>query len=166
MARSISWATFKKALSTNPKVRFSASRTTKAAMVYLYLPKHNESDARGLWELLAVPSPTFFDRLQRNDVEVDGKGIRGYAQFFRAVCKMKDPTGASVLSKEKIRAIIPDAFQRFDSRTFRRDVKKKNTSEFEKLQEKLKQTLRPIKGYGDPVGGRRETNTVYTFGPS
>ena len=81
----------KKALGTNPDVILLPSRTTKGAMVYLRLPGHPDSDHRGLWEIMALPSPTFFERCPAEDL-VDptsattespkGKLITGYMRCF------------------------------------------------------------------------------------
>ena len=163
MASAVSWSTFKKAIGTNPRARFSGTRSSKAAMVYLYLPKHPDSDKRGLWEVLAVPSPTYFMRCPKHFVETDGKSLRGYAEFFRATLKMRSPDGKKIFNQSAVKAIIPDAYEIFDSKSFKADVTKKNLSDDVKQYNKVKHLFNPIAGNGDPIGARNEKDTIYSL---
>lgn len=169
--RSVAWKTIEKALKTNSDVILLPSRTTKGAMVYLRLPGHEESDHRGLWELLALPSPTFYERCPAEDF-VDptaatvespkGQLIPGYMRFFKRVVAMKHPvTGQRIFKGSEIKRIIPGAFRGWQHGKFKADFKDGNLSDMAKFQQKI--PWRRIPHYGDPIGGKRETNTTYTF---
>ena len=139
-------------------------------MVYLYYPRHPDSDHRGLWEVLAVPSPTFFHRFPQYDIEVTdemkehkGKWTRGYSTFFKALMRMKDPSRRPIISKGQVFNLLPSVFEKFDSEGFKRMLNEKNKTDFQRKQEKLQSVLKPIKGWGDPVHGRREKSTAYSF---
>lgn len=160
-----------KALETNSDVILLPSRTTKGAMVYLKLPGHEDSDHRGLWEILALPSPTFFERCPAEDF-VDtseatrespkGKLIPGYIRFFKRAVVMKHPvTGSRIFNASKVKRYIPDALKGWQHAKFKQDFLEGNLSEEAKFQKKI--PWRRIPHYGDPIGGKRETNTTYTF---
>lgn len=163
--RTISWHTFSKALATNPRLRLLPSKTTKGAMVYCYAPNNPESDERGLWEIMAVPSPTFFKRFPFKDfVDEDGAWIRGYNSFFKRCLKMRDALGKHVFNPVNIKALIPDAYNNWRGS---KEVKDKffdsKLTKEQKQALKLRAASKRIAGYGDPMGGKRETSTVYTF---
>lgn len=160
-----------KALKTNSDVILLPSRTTKGAMVYLKLPGHPDSDHRGLWEILALPSPTFFERCPAEDfVDMSeathdspkGKLIPGYMRFFKRAIKIKHPvTGTKIFNASKLKEHIPDIFRGWQHGKFKKDFQEGNLSEEAKFQKKI--PWRKIPYYGDPIGGKRETNTTYTF---
>lgn len=163
--RSISWGVFKDALRTNPNVRFFPSKTTIGAMVYVYAPKHEDSDERGLWEIMAVQSPTFFDKVSFQDfITEDGKWVRGYNSFFKRCLGMIGPDEKEIFDPEKIKKFIPDAYNAWRGS---KEVKDKYLESLvtpqQRLALKLRAASKRIAGYGDPIGGKRETNTVFTF---
>lgn len=163
--RTISWVDFKRALDTNPRLRLLPSKTSKGAMVYCYAPNNPESDERGLWEVMAVPSPTFFKRFPFKDfIDDDGAWLRGYNTFFKLCLRMRDSLGKRVFNPEKIKKIIPDAYNNWRGSRAVKDkyLDSKLTAE-QKLALRLRAASKPIQGSGDPIGGKRETNTVYTF---
>jgi len=161
----ISWNTFNRALATNPRLRLLPSKTTKGAMVYCYAPKNPDSDERGLWEIMAVPSPTFFKRFPFKDfIDDGGNWIRGYNSFFKRCLNMRDALGKAVFNPKKVKALIPDAYNNWRGSKEVKDkfFESKLTAE-QKLALKLRAASKRIEGYSDPMGGKRETNTVYTF---
>lgn len=163
--RTLSWQTFAKALATNPCLRLLPSKSTKGAMVYCYAPNNPESDDRGLWEIMAVPSPTFFRRFPFKDfIDDDGKWVRGYNTFFKKCLKMRDAFGKRLFNPEKIKALIPDAYANWRGSKIVKDGYLDSLLSTEQKQAlKLRAASKRIAGYGDPIGGKRETNTIYTF---
>lgn len=163
--QSISWRTFQLALATNPRLRLLPSKTTKGAMVYCYAPKNPESDERGLWEVMAVPSPTFFKKFPFRDfIDDSGAWIRGYNSFFKRCLHMRDAIGKAIFDPKKVKQIIPDAYNNWrGSRAVKEKFFESKLTREQKLALKLRAASKRISGYGDPIGGKRETNTVYTF---
>lgn len=148
---------------SNSKAVLLPSKTTKGAMAYLYIPSHPDSDKRGLWELGAVASPTFFKYLPQKDViDADGDWVRGYGSFFRRLSRARDPRGRMVFYKKDIKALIPNAYQHWKGKDFKAQWLADRVTPEEKLDKKI--PWRRIDGYGDPLGGMRETDTVYSFG--
>jgi hypothetical protein len=163
--RQISWAKFKEALRTNPNIRFFPSVTTLGAMVYFYAPDNEDSDERGLWEIMAVQSPTFFNSVSFEDfVTEEGKWVRGYNSFFQKTLKMIGPDNKPLFDANKVKTIIPDAYNPWHGS---KEVKDKFFESLVTPQQKqalkLRAASKRIEGYGDPIGGKRETNTVYSF---
>lgn len=163
--RSITWEAFRDALRTNSKVRFFPSKTSLGAMVYVYAPKHEDSDERGLWEIMAVQSPTFFDRVQFQDfVTPEGKWVRGYNSFFKRSLKMLGPYGKQIFDPEQVKKYVPDAYNAWRGS---KEVKDKWLESLitpeQKIALKLRAKAKRIAGYGDPIGGKRETSTAYSF---
>jgi len=163
--RSISWGVFKDALRTNPKIRFFPSKTTLGAMVYIYAPQNEDSDERGLWEIMAVQSPTFFNEVYFQDFVTEaGKWVRGYNSFFKRCLGMEGPDGKPIFDPEKIKKLIPDAYNAWRGS---KEVKDKWFESLvtpeQRIALKLRAASKRIAGYGDPIGGKRETNTTYTF---
>lgn len=112
----------------------------RGTMVYLSFPRHPDSDpVTGLWEVLAIPSPIFFDLIPKHDVEWkdpitgQGKWVRGWSTFFKSVRRMKDPTGQYIFPPSKVRRWFNDAYDRFSSNKFKADLNERNTPETLKL---------------------------------
>ena len=130
----VSFAYFKRALKAlNGRFVIDLSKTTanRGVMVYLNIPSHPDSDPEtGLWEVLAVPSPIFYPKMPKHDTEwVDAKGVvkwvRGWGTFIKAICKMKDPWGRKIASKDKAKAWFEKPFDKFNSRAYIADIAKR-----------------------------------------
>ncbi len=116
----------------NPKIVCdipSPKSRHRGVMVYLRAPKHPDSDPEtGLWEVLAVPSPIYLPMTPKHDPTYKGldgseKWVRGWDTFFKAVCKMEDPTtGLPIFSKSRVKGLFPGAFDNFNSRAFQAEV--------------------------------------------
>ncbi len=118
----------------NPKIVCdipSPKSRHRGVMVYLRIPKHPDSDPEtGLWEVLAVPSPIYFPMTPRLDTTYKGldgseKWVRGYSTFFKAVCKMEDPSkgkGEFIFKRGAVASLFPGAFDKFNSRAFQAEV--------------------------------------------
>lgn len=162
------WKYIQQALKTNSKCRFGPSISTLGAMVYLELPQHPDSDKNGFWEVLALPSPTFFEKCPSADLLYEGKVIRGYVEFFRLACKMRvrwpDGTVTPVFRRAAIEAILPEVFRpTFNWARYKRDLKEAKAADAEsrltadqKMQREIKKIMRPIPGNGMPVGWERK----------
>ena len=167
------WKTIKAALKTNSKVRFGPSISTLGAMVYLDLPNHPDCDKRGFWEILCLPSPTFFEKCPATDLLYEGKVIRGYVEFFRLACKMRvrwpDGSVSPVFSRHKIASLLPEVFKpSFNWGRYKKDLFEAKAAEKEsrmtadqKMQREIKKIMRPIPGNGMPVGWERKVQ--YSF---
>ncbi len=114
---SISWTRFREVLkrASRGRARFSGSKTTVAAMVYLYAPIHPDSDQRGLWEICSLASPLFFDRCPRESVWMkdrkDAPVVRGYQAFFWRAVRTAGPDGKPVLDAKELVRALPDALK-------------------------------------------------------
>lgn len=110
---SISWNRFREVLhrASRGRARFSSSKTTAAAMVFLYAPVHPDSDQRGLWEIASIASPLFFDACPRESVFMRDKGtvVRGYQAFFWRAVRTTGPDGKPALDRKLLLRALPDA---------------------------------------------------------
>lgn len=155
------WDQFRRALrQANPGLILLRSATTRGAMVYLRT-KHPDADHRGLWEIMAVPSPTFYKQgLPRADfLDDNGKWCRGWETFFALVKRMRDPYG-----KRLVRGRVPSGVKK-RSDHLRRQWAESLIPDEVKVAKRYQKMFRPMRGSGDPLGGKRETNTEYSFGP-
>lgn len=122
----------------NPKIVCdipAPSHRHRGVMVYLRVPKHPESDPEtGLWEVLAVPSPVYFPMTPKYDTVYKGldgseKWVRGWDTFFKATCKMQDPTSAfskPIFDYKIVRQLFPGSFSKFNSRKFQSEVRERS----------------------------------------
>lgn len=162
------WDAIKAALRTNRKVLFFPSIKSLGAMVYLHVPGHPEADSKGFWEIMALPSPTFFEKCPELDIEYEKRVVRGYRNFFLSACKMKiswpDGTRCPIFKAREIKKYLPEVFKprRFDSAAFKREVAEKNMTPEQKMQREIKKIMRPIPGNGMPPGWERKV--TYSFG--
>lgn len=162
MAR-LSWGEFrrilKKASGAYPLILIP-SQTTMAAMTYAVAPRHPDADARGLVEVCAVPSPTFFRfGFPKDDFQMpNGKWARGWLSYFRILAKQK--MNRRPLAKAEV---IRPYLGRADYTELKKQIREANYSPEYKQYLKTKHLYRPMKGNGDPVGGKRESNTIYSL---
>ncbi len=162
MARSISWETFKKAIRTNSKAILLPSKSSKGAMVYLKEPQHRDSDHRGLWEIMAVPSPTFYPSCDAFDF-VDGNDwVRGYRNFFQSARAFRDPNRKPIFQRSEIEQYIPDAYYLTRGTRALKDlaIDRKTTQQYKNAL-KLKARSKPIAGNGMPLDWV-PGSTIYT----
>lgn len=152
MARTIHWDTFRKALKAGrSNVVYNPNGDKAGAMVYLWLPRHPDSDRRGLWEIMSAPSRTRFERCPIQDVEIDGKWVRGASTFFKNCRKLRDPNGKMLFNWKKVLAVFPDAKTLFNSKAYKEMVRLKNMDQDAKDYEKTKGVFKPIEGNGQPI---------------
>ncbi len=111
--KAISWARFKEVLrrASRGRARFSGSRTTTAAMVFVYAPIAPDSDHRGLWEVASIASPLFYDRCPAESRLIKGNIVRGYQAFFWRAVRTKGPDGQPVFDKAELLRALPDALK-------------------------------------------------------
>jgi hypothetical protein len=141
----VSFNYFRRALKAlNPLVHLEVeSQTHRGCMVYLRIPRHPESNpVTGLWEVLAVPSPIYYKRMPKHDVELNGKWVRGWSTFFKAVKKMRDPNGRIIFNPTKVKALFNKPYDNFDSRKFKADLAEANLSPEARNYKKLRGALR------------------------
>lgn len=140
---SVRWGYFRRALKAmNPKIVLEPPRNPEnpGAMVYLRIPRHPESDPlTGLWEVLAVPSPCVFKTIPKYDTEHNGKWVRGWATFFKSVRQITNPlTGKPVFNEKLVKYYFPGVFDRFSTKAFKAELREKNKTREEKINDKLR----------------------------
>lgn len=140
----VSFGYFRRALKAlNPRVVLEIeSQTHRGCMVYLRYPKHPDSNPiTGLWEVLAVPSPIFFKTLPKHDVELNGKWVRGWSTFFKAVRKMRGPDGRIIFDPKKVKGLFIKPYDLFDSQKFKADLAEQNLSPEARINRALRHKL-------------------------
>jgi hypothetical protein len=159
----LSWSRFNRILRyLNPKLVLLPSATTRSAMVYLRLPKHPDSDHRGLWEVGAVPSPTFFTFgfPQFDFVDYTGKMSRGYTTFFQRILKSRMPDGRPIYTKSSLKRVLPQALEKRSSKELKKKTDEANETDEYKMYKKTKNIMRK---YTIPNEAPRESSTLYSF---
>lgn len=128
----VTFAYFYRALKAmNPRIVIKVDTRTinRGTMVYLDVNHPDSDPVTGLWELIAVPSPIFYKHMPKRDTSyvLNGseKWVRGWSTFFKAVCKMKDPNGRKILSRDKVKAWFDRPFDKFNSREFQAQVRER-----------------------------------------
>ncbi len=171
--RSISWERFRRAIKAgNRDAVLLPSRSTLGAMVYLRAPKHPDSDHRGLWEIMAVPSPTFYHRCPKEDSIGVFRGkkfrVRGYNQFFKTARRMRiryEGESRVIFDMKKVLAHIPDALSAWrGTEPMKKRVREANQTEIERKGTELHKRSKPIEGNGNPIGAARQGSAIYSFG--
>ena len=133
----ISWGQFGRVLkAANPRLVLIPSKNL-GSMVYLRDPldpdcltKEDNPRLEGLVEVMAIASPSFFCNCPATDVEYDDgsgktKWVRGYISWFRKADKIYKH-GGKLIKGDKVKALIPDAFRRFNGAKFKKDVELRN----------------------------------------
>ena len=140
MARgAVSFGYFVRALKCMNKLVHCEPQQSRGTMVYLKLPRHPESNpATGLWEILAVPSPHIFKEMPKHDMVHDGKWVRGWGTFFKAVRTMKDPMGRVLFPKSLVEKLFSDPYDKFNSRQFKRDLNESNRPREARINDHLR----------------------------
>lgn len=145
----------------NPRIRWNVKeKQGLGAMVYLHLPGHPLSDPEtGLWEVLALPNPLWFavtpclDTSKVNPETGREHWVRGYASFFKAVTRMKNPaTGKPIFDRNAVKALNIGAYRCFNSAKFRKDLNERNKTDVERWNDKNKGMFRASLDNGKPVG--------------
>jgi len=119
-----------RSMNRNLYIKVNEQTVTRGTMVYLDINHPDCDPVTGLWEVIAVPSPVFYPKMPKHDTEfVDERGavkwVRGWSTFFKAVCKMTDPNGKKILSKDKVKAWFDRPFDKFNSREYQAQVRYK-----------------------------------------
>lgn len=130
------------------------------SMVYLYLPTHPDSDPKtGLWEIMALPNPLYFPATpQMDEMKFDAgsrqwKYVRGYATFFKALLRFKNPlTGQPIFPKSKVEALNIGAYKKFNTKSILAEINELNKSEEAKWHEKNGHIFRKLEGSDKPRG--------------
>lgn len=156
---SISWSRFREIIkkASLGRARFSGSKTTTAAMVYLSAPIHPESDQRGLWEICSIGSPLFFISCPKESVLLNGNIVRGYQAFFWRAVRTKGPDGRPCLDEKIVRRMLPEGLKwrpAHDKRLKlqRAELRKTPAS---RLHEKVQPFLQDLKSLPGPDGKKR-----------
>ena len=162
LGKAVSWPYFEKALKAiQPKAVLMPSKESRGAMVYIRAAKWPDVDHRGLWEVAAVPSPTFFRKFPKVDFSVEGqttdkgKWMRGYVSFWKLIAKKRGPNGDILFPKRSILKWFPDAFVAWDHKTHRVEVSEALKPAWLKQYDKMKQAYKPIADWGKPVDWKR-----------
>lgn len=170
LGRSISWTVFTKAIKAgNPRAVLLPSKTTQGAMVYLHLPKHPDSDHRGLWEIMAVPSPTFYKMCPYEDFIADnGKRARGYSQFFRSAKRMRyrfdDGVSYPVFDASRVKKVLPNAYRPWrGALAMKAEALRRATTKVETQARQLLRVSKRIPNYGRPLI-EPTRKRIYSFG--
>lgn len=162
--KAISWARFQEVLkrSSRGRARFSGSRTTAAAMVFLYAPLAPDSDERGLWEIASIASPLYFDRCPAESRLLLGNIVRGYQAFFWRAVRTQGPSGELAFDKKELLRALPDALKwdREHDQKLKIQRKELRITPRQRLGEKalpIMQDLRSLPG----LNGKKRTRTPY-----
>lgn len=164
MAR-MSWSAFRKTLKRcNPHLALLQPRfeSLLPSMVFLHQPMSPDADKRGLVEVLSIPSPSFYrGGFPEHDFAMEnGKWARGYRAFFSLLAKKKDYAGNRVVKNPEVLSHImaPGDYQEL-----KRSIREANYTDGYKNYQKYKSVFRDIPNAGDPIGGQRESSTVYSL---
>lgn len=116
-----------RAMNSHMVICVDESTMHRGTMVYLDVNHPDSNPVTGLWELIAVPSPVFYKHMPKHDTSYVENGVekwvRGWSTFFKAVCKMRDPHGRKILSRDKVKAWFDRPFDKFNSREFQAQVR-------------------------------------------
>ncbi len=157
--KAISWARFKEVLkrASRSRARFSGSRTTPAAMVFIYAPIALDSDQRGLWEVASIASPLYFDRCPAESKLILGNIVRGYQAFFWRAIRTKGPDGNPVFDQKELVRALPDAlkWRREHDNGLKIQRKEMRMTDRQRLHEKARPFLQDLSSMPGRDGRRR-----------